>query len=237
MLKFALAGIIIFFILILGSSLLIPPISAQNNEPVNVSNTSGESERVQIIVDDKDVYAVWTDDFSENTDVFFSKSRDAGKTFDRAINLSQNNGVSAFPRLAISESNVYIIWYDYTLGQSDIFFAKSNDKGESFDVINISDTPMPSYNPWIAASSNFVYIVFNDGGRTSTLEYANTGETQLVALNTGDEELILLRSDDYGETFEFINLSNTPRVTSWNARIKLSGSNVLVDWNERINHK
>ena len=85
---------------------MIPEITAQNNEPVNVSNTSGESERVQIIVDEKDVYAVWTDKFSENADVFFAKSNDGGKTFDRAINLSQNNGVSAFPRLAISESSM-----------------------------------------------------------------------------------------------------------------------------------
>jgi len=235
-LKITLAEITIIFVLIFISSLMVPEITAQNNEPVNVSNTSGESERVQIIVDEKDVYAVWTDKFSENADVFFAKSNDGGKTFDRAINLSQNNGVSAFPRLAISESYVYIVWYDYSPGQSDIFFAKSNDRGESFDVTNISDTPMPSYNPWIAASSNFVYIVFNDGGRTSTLEFT-TGETRLIDLNTGDEELILLRSDDYGETFEFINLSNTPGVTSWNARIKLIDSNVLVDWNERINYK
>jgi len=236
MIKISLAEITIVFVLILGSGMLIPQISAQDNEPVNISNTGDESGRVQIIVDDKDVYAVWTDDFSETSDVFFAKSRDGGKTFDRAINLSQNDGPSAFPRLAISESNVYIIWYDYTPGQSDIFFAKSNDKGESFDVTNISDTPMPSYNPWIAASSNFVYIVFNDGGITATMELPS-GKTQLVDFNTGDEELILLRSDDYGETFEFINLSNTPGVTSWNARIKVLGSNVFVDWNERINYK
>jgi len=75
LLKITLAEITIIFVLIFISSLVIPEITAQNNEPVNVSNTSGESERVQIIVDEKDVYAVWTDKFSENADVFFCKKQ------------------------------------------------------------------------------------------------------------------------------------------------------------------
>lgn len=234
--KISLLKITLIFVIISSFSFLIPQAYAQQLEPVNVSNTSGESERVQIIVDGNDVYSVWTDKYSENSDVFFAKSTDGGQSFDKAINISQNDGVSAFPRIAISESNVYIVWYDYTLGQSDIFFAQSSDAGKTFKVKNISDTPMPSYNPWIAANENFVYVVFNDGGRTAEMEFT-TGRTILVDVNSGDEELILLRSDDYGETFEFINLSNTPDVTSWNARITLEGSNVYVDWNERINNK
>ena len=216
---------------------LIVQLSAGQSETVNVSNTSGDARRVQLFVDGNDVFTVWTDNTPETSDdVFFAKSNDGGKNFDTPINLSQNNGSSAFPRLAVSESNVYVVWYDYSPGQSDIFFAKSADGGNNFEVTNVSDTPMPSYNPWIGAFSNYVYLVFNDGGRSATLELPG-GETRIVDVDTGDEELVLLRSEDYGETFEFINLSNSPNKVSWNARIKVSEPDVVVTWNERVSNQ
>ncbi len=221
----------IFLIIIISSPIILDATAIQS-ETVNVSNSMGESRRAQLLIEGNDVYIVWNDSTPGNDEVFFAKSTDGGKSFDKPINLSQNDGPSAFPRLTVSGTNVYVVWYDYSPDQSDIFFAKSNDGGKSFKTTNISDTPMPSYNPWVAASSNYVYVVFNDGGRTASMEFT-TGETRIVDINTGDEELILLRSEDYGETFEFINLSNTPGNTSWNARISVLGSNVFVNWNER----
>lgn len=233
MFKNSLIIISAIFFLIFVSHPNILPISGDQSEPVNLSNTSGESRRVQIFVNGNDVYSVWTDNTPGNNEIFFAKSTDYGNSFDSPINLSQNNGSSAFPRLVVSESNVYIVWYDYSLGQSDIFFARSNDKGKTFNVTSFTNS-VPSYNPWIGTSSNFVYLVFNDGGRTTTVEFPS-GEKRLVDLSTGEEELIIGRSEDGGESFEFINLSDSPGITSWNARIKVSGPNVFVVWNEMVN--
>ena len=235
MFRFELIFALVIFIVVLNP-LLIQYTSGQS-EPVNLSNTSGESIRVQLLVDGNYIYTVWSDDSIGGVDdVFFAKSNDGGKVFDTPINLSQNNGSSAFPRLAVSESNVYVTWYDYSPGQSDIFFAKSNDGGKNFEVTNITDTPMPSYNPWIVAFSNYVYIVFNDGGRSAILELPD-GQTRIVDISTGDEELVILVSQDYGETFEFTNLSNTANKLSWNARIKVSEPNIFVTWNEMITNQ
>lgn len=233
MFKNSLIIISAIFFLIFVSHPNILPISGDQSEPVNLSNTSGESRRVQIFVNGNDVYSVWTDNTPGNNEIFFAKSTDYGNSFDSPINLSQNNGSSAFPRLVVSESNVYIVWYDYSLGQSDIFFARSNDKGKTFNVTSFTNS-VPSYNPWIGTSSNFVYLVFNDGGRTTTVEFPS-GEKRLVDLSTGEEELIIGRSEDGGESFEFINLSDSPGIISWNARIKVSGPNVFVVWNEMVN--
>jgi len=222
----------IFFLIFVSHSNILPA-SGEQSELANLSNTSGESELVQIFVNGNDVYSVWRDDTLGNNEIMFAKSTDYGNSFDSPINLSQNNGSSAFPRLVVSESNVYIVWYDYSPGQSDIFFARSNDKGKTFDVTSFT-SPMPSYNPWIGTSSNFVYLAFNDGGRTTTVEFPN-GEKRLVDINTGEEELIFGLSEDGGESFEFINLSNSPGITSWNARIKVSEPSVFVAWNEKGN--
>lgn len=206
-------------------------VSAEPNEVTNLSNTSGESRRVQLFVQGENVYSVWTDDAPGNSDVFFAKSN-GGASFVDHLNISNNNGSSAFPRLVVSEPNVYVVWYDYSPGQSDIFFAQSNDTGKNFRVTHIR-SPEPSYNPWIAAWSNYVYLVWNDGGRTTTIDLPN-GETRIVDVTTGDEEIFFGVSENDGETFEFSNLSNSPRQMSWNSRIRASDSNVYVTWNERI---
>ncbi len=206
-------------------------VSAEPNEVANLSNTSGESRRVQIFVQGENVYTVWTDDTPGNSDVFFAKSN-GGASFDDHLNISNNNGSSAFPRLVVSEPNVYVVWYDYSPGQSDIFFAQSNDTGKNFHVIHIR-SPEPSYNPWVATWLNYVYLVWNDGGRTTTIDLPD-GETRIVDVATGDEEIFFGVSEDDGETFEFSNISNSPRKMSWNSRISASDSNVYVTWNERI---
>jgi len=237
MFKNRLKLIIFSIVLILILNPFLIQFTAAQSEPVNLSNTSGQSIHVQLFVDENNVYTVWSDDSSGGIDdVFFAKSNDGGKVFDAPINLSKNNGSSAFPRLAVSESNVYVTWYDYSPGQSDIFFAKSNDGGNSFEVTNVSDTPMPSYNPWIAAFSNYVYLVFNDGGRSAILELPS-GQTRIVDVSTGDEELVILFSQDYGETFKFTNLSNSPIKLSWNSRIKVSEPYVFVTWNEAVRNQ
>jgi len=202
---------------------------AEQTEVENVSTTIGESRRVQIFVQGENVYSVWTDDAPGNSDVFFSKSI-KGAGFSEHINLSNNNGSSAFPRLAVSEPNVYVVWYDYSPGQSDIFFAQSNNTGKNFNVIQIG-SPEPSYNPWVASWANYVYLVWNDGGRTTTIELPN-GESRIVDVNTGDEEILFGVSEDDGQTFEFSNLSESPGKMSWNARIRAHDSNVFVVWNE-----
>jgi len=231
MLKITLSVLICVLVLVSVLMSFTFQASAEQSAAVNLSNSSGESERVQIFVQGENVYTVWTDDTPGNDDVFFAQSNNKGATFDVPINLSNNNGSSAFPRLLVSEPNIYVVWYDYTLGNSDILFAKSNDTGKTFHVITVK-TPEPSYNPWIGTSSNYVYLVWNDGGRTSTVEYPN-GEEIIVDVNTGNEEIIIGVSDNGGKTFEFTNLSNSPGQTSWNARIRVSEANVFVVWNEQ----
>ncbi|MGH9909351.1 MAG: sialidase family protein, partial [Nitrososphaerales archaeon] len=170
-----------------------------------------------------------TDDAPGNSDVFFTKSKN-GASFEVPLNLSNNNGSSAFPRLVVTEPNVYVVWYDYSPGQSDIFFGQSNDTGKSFNVINIR-TPEPSFNPWITTWENYVYLVWNNGGRTTTIDFPS-GESRVVDVITGDEEIFFGRSQDDGETFEFSNISNTPGKISWNPRIRVAESNVYLAWNE-----
>ena len=197
-----------------------------------VNDTPGKSYRPQIHSSGENVFVVWTDDSSGNADIFFAKSTNAGKTFDPPINLSENEGASAFPRIAVSENNVYVTWYDYSAGESDIFFAKSNDAGITFDTINLSDNPGGSYNQWVLASEDRVFVVWNDDSHPPSFEIDLRDDIPFHK-HLGNYEIDFAISEDGGNSFKTINLSNSSGY-SINPRMTLFEDNLYIVWNDEV---
>src|SRR3990172_10385404 len=105
---------VLVVIIVLASILTLfsLPSFAEQTPAVNLSNSTGEARNVQLFVQGNNVYTVLTDDAPGNSDVFFTKSEN-GASFETPLNLSANNGSSAFPRLVVSEPNLYLVWYYY----------------------------------------------------------------------------------------------------------------------------
>ena len=222
----------LFFLLVFGlvlCSLSFSQINAEQGEPVNVSKSNGKSDLAQLSLLNNNIYVVWRDNSTGNDDIYFAKSFDNGLGFYEHVNLSNNPGTSAFPRMAIVEDNVYATWYDYTPGQSDIFFAKSADNGDSFKTINLSDNGGVSYNPWVATSENNVYVVWND--ETPQLKNLKITKPENVDIALGTLDILLATSHDGGFTFEVSNLSESDE-NSLNPRITVNENNVYVAWTE-----
>ena len=139
---------------------------------------------------------VWADDTNVpgNSDILFRKSIDGGNNFGNTLFLSKNHGRSFSPQIAASGNNVYVVWADNTTvnGNSDIFFRKSTDGGNTFSFkLNISNTTGGSFSPQIVVSDN-VYVVWADN---TTL--------------TGNEDILFSKSTDDGNNFSIpLNLSN-----------------------------
>jgi len=80
------------------------------------------------------VYVVWEDKTTENgnSDIFLRISPNGGFIFKSVINLSQNDGSSDEPRIAVDATGTaYVVWEDFStnvgpFGNGDIFFKKSN---------------------------------------------------------------------------------------------------------------
>ena len=118
-----------------------------------MSNNTGNSSNPQIAASGNNVYVTWYDDTPGNSDIFFAVSNNNGISFGTPINLSNNTGGSSSPQIAAIGNNVYVTWEDDTPGNSDIFFAASNNNGTSFGTpINLSNNTGGSFNPQIAAS-------------------------------------------------------------------------------------
>jgi hypothetical protein len=89
---------------------------------------------------ENNVYVVWSSDDSIQDDILFKKSTDGGATFGSEINISNTPTRSFQPAMAVSGSNLYVVWSDGTPDNHDILLKKSTNGGASFgSVINLSD--------------------------------------------------------------------------------------------------
>jgi hypothetical protein len=179
----------------------------------NLSN-DGSSLNPQIAASDGDnVYIVWKAHAFGSEDIFFITSGDNGDTFEEKKNLSSNAGNSDNQQLAVSGSNVYIVWRDNTPGNWDVFFRASTDGGATWgEMSNLSDDSGSSDNPQIAVVGSNVYIVWRDS-------------------STGKNDILFRASTDGGDSWSATkNLSNDGG--SWNPQLVVSGSNVYIVWRD-----
>ena len=113
----------------------------------------------------ENVYIVWEDDDgnSGNSDIFFMKSSDAGKSFTDKSNLSNDPSGSGTPQLSVSGGEVYVAWMGTSPDNTDIFLAQSQNDGNSFTVPeNLSNDPDISFNPVLSVNGTHVYVEWTD---------------------------------------------------------------------------
>jgi hypothetical protein len=180
----------------------------------NLSTNPGNSTAAQIATYQDNVYVVWEDATTGNGDIYFKKSVNNGTSFSNIENLSNNTSFSDSFHMAISGSNVYVVWTDNATGNGDIYFKKSVNNGTSFSNIeNLSNDNGKSYGARIVISGNNVYVVWNDG-------------------STGKGDIYFKRSADNGTSFGSTqNLSNNLG-NSTAAQIATYQDNVYVVWED-----
>ncbi len=92
-----------------------------------LSENIGEvAEFPQIAASESNLYVVWSDLFVRTYpgmfEIFFTFSKDEGRNFSQAVNLSSNQGSSVLPRIAAFDDHAYIVWSDTSTGNGDIYF-------------------------------------------------------------------------------------------------------------------
>ncbi|HWO14172.1 MAG TPA: sialidase family protein [Polyangiaceae bacterium] len=129
---------------------------------VNLSNTGPfESSGERIATSGNRVYVVW----SENADeIVFSRSTNNGGSFATPVALA-NAAEAVEPALLASGDDVYVAWTATgPSGDTDIFFAESDDRGQTFsDEVNISNNAGRSEHPTLALSGDHVIVAWRDG--------------------------------------------------------------------------
>jgi hypothetical protein len=98
---------------------------------VNIGRYVGEiADHSQIAGSGNNVFVVWSEaprySYPPIYKIFLEVSRDSGKRFDDAINLSTGRGSSIEPKIAVSQQNktVFVVWSEINNGNSEIQLVK-----------------------------------------------------------------------------------------------------------------
>jgi hypothetical protein len=172
------------------------------------------------------IYLTWWDNKTGNNEVYFGRSNDSGKSFDKPVNLSNAKGGSADSQIAASGDNVYVTWWDNKTGNWQVFSRASNDNGKTFGgavmLKGIGASPEKHLKAPPSNTTSVDTIVAASGSKEYVVWWDNT---------TGNFEVLFAKSSDGGKTFGSpINISNSPNARSIGARIAAQGNNVYIAW-------
>ena len=158
---------------------------------------ANKSREPQISSTGTNVYVVWRDLRKGNWDIYFNYSIDGGTTWqsnDTRLDTGDLLGASwsDCPKITSdSGNNVYVVWEDNRIVDSDIYFNYSSDGGATWQATDIridtTDFPAsnPSRDPQISCLGNKVYIVWAEnvnGDQNIYFNYStDAGTTWLVA--------------------------------------------------------
>jgi hypothetical protein len=138
------------------------------------TNTVVSYDPQMTISSNRNIFIVWTGAVaagSGDTNIYYSKSVDGGKTFTPPVILSTvaypgtgpivSPGIQQEARIATSGSNVYVIWSDYSAGPAQLVFVRSNDNGTTFSSpISLGTVFAAAGETRLSASKNNVYVVW-----------------------------------------------------------------------------
>ncbi len=137
------------------------------------------------------LYLTWLDDRFGSWDILFSKSTDGGVTWSNPIKVNDDTGygLQMMPMLSVDSSGIiHIAFYDRRTGLWEIRYARSTNRGLSFEPnIRVSDQSfygnyfMGDYMG-IASDNSYVYVVWSDGREGDQDIYFARGEGLVGAL-------------------------------------------------------
>ena len=175
------------------------------------------SENPDIAVNGSSIYVVWSDFdlVSGLQEIYFRKSIDGGSTWQTKKRLTNNSSGSICPHIAVSGSNIYVVWEDTTPEIYKIYFRNSADDGMTWQAAQrLMDTLAESAGfPAMAARGSNIYVVWGSG-------------------TSGNAEIYFCKSIDSGSTWQTAQRLTNNVGDSYGPVMAVSGTNVYVAWQD-----
>ena len=180
-----------------------------------------------IVVSGSVLRVVWSDERDDttgnhNAEIYYKSSTDGGMSWGPDTRLTFADGGSESPSMAVEDSVIHIVWYDYrndTTGNeyTDIYYKRSMDSGLTWGPdIRLTSDPHNYYSgyPGVAVSGSVVHVVWED------------------ARNGGTGDVYYKRSTDGGSSWgPDTRLTNNP-ADSYYPTIAVSGSKLHIVWQD-----
>ncbi len=178
---------------------------------MRLTNNPAVSSHTSVAVSGSFVHVVWYDERDGNREIYYKLSTDGGATWGVDIRLTNDPAASHYPSVAVSGSNVHVVWKDQRDGKHEIYHKLSTDNGLNWGGdISLKNSVSSNY-PSIAVSGSIVHVVWQEGV-------------------FGNDEIYYINSGDGGKTWGAdTRLTNNTGI-SWFPSVAVSGSSVHVVW-------
>ncbi|NWF51423.1 MAG: T9SS type A sorting domain-containing protein [Ignavibacteriaceae bacterium] len=146
---------------------------------IRLSENDGFSSANPTVTDSGlNVYVVWEDVRDTNPEIYYKHSPDNGTSWETDTRLTNHSSNKNSPSVAVSGTNIHIIWADSRDGNAEIYYKCSVDGGTSWQ----SDTRLTNFDgssqyPSIALSGTVVHIVWYDDRDANTEIYYKRNPT------------------------------------------------------------
>jgi len=160
------------------------------------------------------VHIVWEDDRHGYREIYYIHSSDAGLSWFTETRLTNNPLHSTSAAVAVFESNIYVVWHDFSDGNPEIYFKRSTDGGFNWDPeLRLTNDSASSYNPSISVAGSTIHLTWYDN-------------------RDGNDEIYYKRSTNGG-----ISWGNDTRLTnnssfSMYPCISALGANICITWQD-----
>ena len=185
---------------------------------MRLSYTANESREPAIAAGGgANVHVVWADRTPLDYEIYFRKSTDGGATWQAVRQLTDNEGESWNPRIAVEGANLFVVWWDAsTPGNDEIYFIKSDNGGATWrTATRLTYKAGISTEPDVAASGANVYVAWTDWF-------------------PGNPEIYFRKSADSGATWETAKRLTNRDLSSYSPTVAVSDANVYVAWHDNF---
>ncbi len=160
------------------------------------------------------VHLVWRGEQDGNPEIYYKRSPDGGVSWSPPIRLSDADGKSDNPSIAVDGESVHIFWWDERTAAPQIWHRHSDDGGLTWrPEAQITKSPGGGAYCSAAASGANVHVVYVDG-------------------RDGNSEVYYTHSLDAGATWSVpVRLSSIPH-NSYTPTVAVWQSNVYVAWTD-----
>jgi len=161
------------------------------------------------------VHVVWYDGRDGNYEIYYKRSIDNGVTWGPDTRLTNDAGMSLGPSVAVSGSEVHVVWEDDRTMDTEVYHKLSTDNGATWgpDVL-VTSVAGGQGMPTVAVIGGYVHVAWVD--------FTMMGNT----------EIYYGRSTDCGVTWETPSQMSYAAGFSVNPSICAHESNVHIAWHD-----
>lgn len=198
-------------------------ISGSGYIKINTLPVKGTSYQDTDLVNGKTYYYVITAFDKKPNESNFSKEANGTPAkipfiFGNSTYINQNNANQYYPKIAVYNNEIYVVWIDYRNGNADIYFAKSTNRSfTGIAKVNDDSGSANQYYPKIVVNNYGIFVVWED--------YRN-----------GNADIYLGYSDDDGTTFTNYRVDHdTTNALQKNPSIAVKDGTIYVVWEDKRN--